>query len=66
LTLCLEEKKRLEMMENNVDALQKRAMEVEGMLQRTVGAKARHESFKDFSISSEDPLLQKFKDFGID
>jgi hypothetical protein len=66
LTLCVEEKKRLEIMENNVDALQVRAMEVEGMLQRTVGAKARQDSFTDFSISSEDPLLQKFKDLGIE
>jgi hypothetical protein len=66
LTLCVEEKKRLEIMESNVDALQVRAMEVEGMLQRTVGAKARQDSFTDFSISSEDPLLQKFKDLGIE
>lgn len=66
LKLCAEEKKRLEIMESNVDALQRRAMEVEGMLQRTVGAKARQDSFTDFSISSEDPLLQKFKDMGID
>ncbi|KAG7355621.1 hypothetical protein IV203_000307 [Nitzschia inconspicua] len=66
LKMCAEEKKRLEIMEGNVDVLQKRAMEVEGMLQRTVGAKARQDSFIDFSVSSEDPLLRKFKDLGID
>lgn len=68
LKLCVEEKKRLETIESNVDALQRRAMEVEGMLQRTVGAKARQDSssFADFSVPAEDPLLQRFKDLGID
>jgi len=68
---CAEEKKRLETMEENVSALQQRALEVESMLSRTVGAKARQDSTSnldefDFSIRESDPLLQKFKDLGID
>jgi hypothetical protein len=67
LQLCAEEKKRLEIMEDNVKQLQKRAMEVEGLLQRTVGAKTRRDSFtEDLSMSTDDPLLQKFRDLGID
>ena len=77
LKLCAEEMKRINIMESNVSALQKRALEVETMLQRTVGAKARQassdfasrqESFSDteFALSREDPLLKKFKDIGID
>jgi hypothetical protein len=66
LKTCVDEKGRLARMEDNVKALEKRAMEVEALLQRTVGAKARQDSFSDFSISTDDPLLQKFKDMGID
>mmetsp|Transcript_708 Transcript_708/g.1692 ORF Transcript_708/g.1692 Transcript_708/m.1692 type:complete len:291 (-) Transcript_708:2108-2980(-) len=77
LMRCAEEKKRIAVMESNVSALQKRALEVEAMLQRAVGAKARQDasdistsqgSFSDseFSLSREDPLLKKFKDLGID
>lgn len=66
LKMCTEEKKRVEIMEENVTALQRRAMEVESLLTRTVGAKARQDSFTDFSVSSEDPLLQKLRDLGID
>ncbi|KAL3916671.1 MAG: hypothetical protein SGILL_005071 [Bacillariaceae sp.] len=66
LKTCVEEKGRLDRMEENVKALEKRAMEVEALLQRTVGAKARQDSVSDFSISTDDPLLQKFKDMGID
>lgn len=75
---CAEEKKRIVVMESNVNALQKRALEVEAILQRAVGAKARQDSSDlsaldgsfpgttDFSLSREDPLLKKFKDLGID
>ena len=66
LVLCGEEKRRLEQMESNVDALKQRALEIESLLNRTVGAKARQDSFMDFSLESQDPLLQKFKDMGID
>jgi phage shock protein A len=68
---CAEEKKRIDVMESNVSALQKRALEVEAILQRAVGAKARQDSSNllpdtGFSLSREDPLLEKFKDLGID
>lgn len=66
LLLCAEEKKRFATMENNVEAIERRAMEVESLLQRTVGAKARQDSFTEFSLSAEDPLLKKFRDLGID
>ncbi len=66
LKMCAEEKKRMEIMEQNVNALQRRAIEVESLLTRTVGAKARLDSFTDFSVTSEDPLLEKLRDLGID
>lgn len=78
LMRCAEEMKRINIMDSNVSALQKRALEVEAMLQRTVGAKARQDSSdfaarqdafsgtEDFALSREDPLLKKFKDLGID
>lgn len=70
LKQCAEEVKRNAIMESNVGALQKRAMEVEAMLQRAVGAKARQDSSDlvarqsnipdtDLSLSQEDPLLKK-------
>jgi len=77
LKLCAEAKQRIDVMESNVSALQRRALEVEAMLQRAVGAKARQDSSDlvanqdllsdtDFSLSREDPLVKKFKDLGID
>ena len=74
---CAEEKKRIGVMESNVSALKTRAMEVEAILQRAVGAKARRDSSDlvaeqsvmtdlDLSLSREDPLLKKFKDAGIE
>ena len=77
LKRCAEEMKRINVMESNVSALQKRALEIEVILQRAVGAKARQDSSDfadrqillsdtDFSLSREDPLLKKFKDLGID
>mmetsp|Transcript_41322 Transcript_41322/g.46967 ORF Transcript_41322/g.46967 Transcript_41322/m.46967 type:complete len:282 (-) Transcript_41322:263-1108(-) len=77
LKRCAEEVKRIDVMESNVSALQKRALEIEAILQRAVGAKARQDSADfadrqlplsdtDFSLSREDPLLEKFKDLGID
>lgn len=65
LKRCAEEKERISIMEKNVSALQKRALEVEAMLTRAAGAKARQGSF-DFTLSVEDPLLKKFQDAGID
>mmetsp|Transcript_2416 Transcript_2416/g.6498 ORF Transcript_2416/g.6498 Transcript_2416/m.6498 type:complete len:288 (+) Transcript_2416:80-943(+) len=77
LKLCVEEKKRIDVMKGNVSALQTRAVEVEAILQRAVGAKARRDSSDlaanqspisdlDLSLSREDPLLKKFRDAGID
>ena len=75
LVQCAQEKKRLETMEENVRVIESRALEVEALLQRTVGAKARLDSsnkamddaiLSDLSLSKEDPLLQKFRDIGID
>jgi phage shock protein A len=67
LKLCVEEKQRLEKMQQNVAAIEKRALEIESLLQRSVGAKARQSAvFDELSLSTEDPLLQKFRDLGID
>ena len=65
LILCADENKRLKVMEENVAAIERRAMEVESLLQRTVSSKTRMDT-SDFSVSPEDPLLQKFRDLGID
>jgi len=53
-------------MRSNVDALEQRAMEIESLLARTIGAKALKDSSSQFSLSQEDPLLQKFRDMGIE
>ena len=67
LVACADERKRLDQMESNVLALEERAMEVERILKRSVGATALQGSSMDkFALESEDPLLQKFKDMGID
>ena len=67
LTFCAEERKRLERMEENVKKLEQRAMEIDSLLRRSVGAKAVQKS-EDYglALSNEDPLLQKFRDLGID
>jgi len=77
LLRCADEKKRLETMESNVSALETRATEVDALLRRTVGAKAvsdssaaslslRDSNITGLSLENDDPLLQKFKDMGID
>jgi phage shock protein A len=64
---CAEMKKRLETMKSNVLALERRAMEVESLLERTVGAKNMLDtSDLGLALSSRDPLLQKFRDIGIE
>uniref|UniRef100_A0A7R9WVD1 Uncharacterized protein n=1 Tax=Craspedostauros australis TaxID=1486917 RepID=A0A7R9WVD1_9STRA len=64
---CAEEKKRLVTMEDNVKAIEARALEIESLLQRTVGAKSRQDAgMAELSLARDDPLLQKFKDLGID
>jgi phage shock protein A len=69
LIQCAEAKKRLETMENNVAAIERRAKEVEALLQRTIAAKVTTDltmDSMDFSLSREDPLLKKFRDAGIE
>lgn len=72
LMQCAEAKKRLEQMENNVASIERRAKEVEALLQRTIAAKSSQDlsttdlSSIDLTLSSEDPLLKKFRDAGID
>jgi phage shock protein A len=70
LMQCAEEKKRLEQMEKNVKAIERRAMEVDSLLRRTLGAKAVQEiattDISGISLTMEDPLLQKFRDLDID
>jgi hypothetical protein len=66
LLTCADEQKRLSKMRSNVDALEQRAMEIESLLARTIGAKALKDSSSQFSLSQEDPLLQKFRDMGIE
>lgn len=67
LIRCVEEKKRIEQMEENVILLERRAMEIESLLRRNVSAKTVQDSSNlGLSLRSEDPLLRKFKDLGID
>ena len=72
LLQCAEAKKRLEQMEDNVAAIERRAKEVEALLQRTIAAKSSQDISAsdlpsvDFALSTEDPLLKKFRDAGID
>jgi len=63
---CVEEKQRLSKMQENVSSIEERAFEIESVLKRTIGAKAMLDTSSDFSLANEDPLLQKFKDAGLD
>ena len=53
-------------MEENAAGLERRAMEIEALMQRTVGASAMQNVDSSFSLADSDPLLRKFKDLGID
>lgn len=67
LLACAEDKKRLETMEKNVEILEERAMEVEALLRRSVGAKTMKDAVSDqFALEDEDPLLKKFRDAGLE
>lgn len=71
LLQCAEAKRRIEQMEDNVAAIERRSKEVESLLQRTVAAKSTQDISPsdlpsvDFALSTEDPLLKKFRDAGI-
>lgn len=66
LAACIEETKRLEQMEENIEALEQRALEVESLLNRSVGTSALRDSSSTLTLPSEDPLLERFRDLGID
>merc|ERR1719491_891794 len=66
---CADEKKRLVQMQENVRAIEERAIEMESLMKRSIGAKVLQDSSSldgdvSFSLSQEDPLLQKFRDAG--
>lgn len=67
LKACAEEKSRYTQMERNVGALEERAMDMETLLRRTVGATTiQNTAMQQFSVKDGDPLMQKFRDIGID
>jgi len=72
LKTCADERKRVTVMQENVRALEERALEVEILLKRSMGAKAMLDSgvsassSLNLSLPDEDPLLQRFRDMGID
>ena len=66
LKALTEDRKRLEVMERNCEALEARGLEIEALMRRSVGASAlRDSSMNDFVLAEDDPLLQKFKDMGM-
>lgn len=64
---CAEEKQRLQKMQENIAQLERRVLEVETLLLRNASAKAMQDS-SDLGLPPprEDPLMQKFRDMGID
>jgi len=64
LQLCAGEKERMGKMQENVDALEQRAMEVDALMRRSVNAKSLQDTTtRDVEESMfEDPLLRKFRD----
>lgn len=61
-----EERRRLTMMESNVEALETRALEVESLMRRSVGAASvQNGADLGLSLDREDPLLKKFRDLGM-
>lgn len=67
LMAAAEDRKRLQQMERNAEALEQRAMEIESLLNRSVGAKTLQDTatMGMLSLTDEDPLLRKFRDMGI-
>ena len=63
-----EDRKRLAIMESNVEALETRGLEIESLLRRSVGAASMQGSANmniGLSLEPEDPLLRKFRDLGM-
>jgi len=68
LKLVSEDRKRLAIMESNVEALETRGLEIESLLRRSVGAASMQGSANmniGLSLEPEDPLLRKFRDLGM-
>jgi hypothetical protein len=67
LVQCVTAKGQVSKMQENATALERRAMEIEALLQRSVGTTALQKSSEfGLSLSPSDPLLDKFKNLGID
>eukprot|EP00522_Entomoneis_paludosa_P006276 CAMPEP_0172447640 /NCGR_PEP_ID=MMETSP1065-20121228/6914_1 /TAXON_ID=265537 /ORGANISM="Amphiprora paludosa, Strain CCMP125" /LENGTH=284 /DNA_ID=CAMNT_0013198999 /DNA_START=53 /DNA_END=907 /DNA_ORIENTATION=+ len=67
LKICATAKQQVEVMQSNTAVLEQRAMEMDALMRRTVGAKAVQDSAESgMSLSRSDPLLDKFRDMGID
>ncbi|KAL7556940.1 hypothetical protein ACA910_005292 [Epithemia clementina (nom. ined.)] len=67
LKTCATARRQVEVLEENTSVLQQRAVEIDSLLKRTVGAKAvENASALGLSLSGSDPLLDKFRDLGID
>ena len=67
LKTCATARRQVVLMEENASILEKKATEIDSLLKRTVGAKALQDSSSmGLSLSSSDPLLDKFRDMGID
>ena len=68
LTSVSEDRKRIAIMEGNVEALEARGLEIESLLRRSVGASSLRDSAEvglGLSLEPEDPLLRKFRDLGM-
>jgi hypothetical protein len=64
-----EDRKRLAIMESNVEALETRALEIESVLRRSVGAASIQDSANmniGLTLEPEDQLLRKFRDLSSD
>lgn len=67
---CADAKRRVDQMESNVEALEQRALEVDSLLKRNIGAKAMQDlsdndinsSYSSMRLEDDDPLIRKFKD----
>jgi hypothetical protein len=67
LIQCVTAKGQVTILQQNAAALEVRAMEIEALLQRSVGTTALQKtSDLGLSLSPTDPLLDKFKNLGID
>jgi phage shock protein A len=66
LKALAEDRKRLLIMQSNVEALEARGLEIESLLRRSVGTSAlKDSSINNFALEPEDPLLQRFRDLGM-